>query len=74
MNNTKQIGFLGFLKVVFASFGAEQAGEIKIRNEKPSKRKVATVKKASVRRNDWNRTMRRHSPISSARLVCAGSR
>ena len=58
MNNTKQSGFLGFLKAVFASFGAEQAGEIKIRNEKPSKRKVATVKKASVRRNDWKRQSR----------------
>ena len=58
MNNTKQSGFLGFLRAVFASFGAEQAGEIKIANEKPSKRKVVTVKKASVRRTDWKRQSR----------------
>lgn len=58
MNITKQSGFLGFLKAVFAGFGAEQASERQVTNGGPSERKVAAVKKASVRRNDWKRTVR----------------
>ena len=58
MNNTKQSGFLGFLKAVFAGFGAEQASERQVTNGGPSERKVAAVKKASARRNDWKRTAR----------------
>ena len=58
MNITKQSGFLGFLKAVFAGFGAEQASERQVTNGGPSERKVAAVRKASVRRNDWKRTVR----------------
>lgn len=58
MNITKQSGFLWFLKVVFAGFGAEQASERQVTNGRSSERKVAAVKKASVRRNDWTRTVR----------------
>ena len=58
MNNTKQSGFLGFLKAVFAGFGAEQAGVRLVANGGPSERKVAAVKKVPARRNDWKRTAR----------------
>ena len=58
MNNTKKSGFLGFLKAVFAGFGAEQASERQVANERPSESKGSAVKKAPARRNDWKRTAR----------------
>ena len=58
MNVTKNGGFFGFLKAVFAGFGAEQVGEKQVANERPSETKVATVKKNQVRRNDRKRTVR----------------
>lgn len=58
MNSTKQSGFLGFLKAVFAGFGTEMSGERQVANERSSERNVAAVKKASACRNDRKRTVR----------------
>ena len=58
MNNTKQSGFLGFLKTLLAGLDSERAGEEQVMTEGSVKRKMAAVKHGSVRRNDWKRQSR----------------
>ena len=67
MNNTKQSGFLGFLKTLFAGLDSERAGEEQVMKEGSAKRKMAAVKHGSVRRND----RKRQSRSANARRIFA---